>query len=166
MAPTRSSARSDRTSRRRARYAVVVRTDLDVAEALGRLLDPARHAAVVPLTTLRDRGRRGPLTPGETFTMRTEVGPVRIDDRMVVDRLAVRSDGGAARFVKTGRVLRGVVLARVDPDPDRSGTARLRWDAELTVLGVPGLLDPLVAVVAHLAYGAALRRLLGGRAER
>ncbi|MGC5616815.1 hypothetical protein [Georgenia sp. Z1491] len=175
-----------------ARYAVVVRTVLDPAQALARVLDPELHASVVPLTTLRGRDRRGPLRLGEQFTMRTALGLLRMDDTMVVDRLRVAavegagvtedgrsgSAGGAVRFVKTGRVLRGVVLARVgddarpdDPPPrgahGRAGAndARLqgaivRWDAELAVRGVPRLLDPVVAVVARLAYGAALRRLL------
>ncbi|MGC5628636.1 hypothetical protein ACPYO6_10380 [Georgenia sp. Z1344] len=167
-----------------ARYAVVVRTGLDADRALARVLDPALHAEVVPLTTLRGRARRGPLLRGERFTMRTALGPLYMDDHMVVDRL--RTDeavgagagaerpggsvastggptrdrggsGGAVRFVKTGRVLRGVVLARVAP---AAGGAVVRWDAELAVAGVPRVLDPALAVVARLAYGAALRRIL------
>lgn len=148
-----------------ARYAVTIRTGLGAAEAWARVLDPVRHADVVPLTTLTGRTRRGPLSIGERFTMRTALGPLRLDDEMVVDRLRTDTAGGAVRFVKTGRLLRGIVLARVGPARE-AGDAVVRWDAELRVRGLPRALDPVVAVVASAAYGAALRRLLSPGAGR
>lgn len=143
-----------------AHFAVRILTPLSTAEAWSRVLDLRAHSAVIPLTTVTgDTLYAAELAPGSRFVARTSIGPIGFDDRMVVDELTQPQDGsgGWARIRKEGKVIRGLIELSVTP----SGNGSLvEWSQDISVPGVPGFLDPVVAGVARVAYGTALRKLL------
>lgn len=143
-----------------ARFTVTVVSDLPPTEAWRRLLDLRAHTRAIPLTTLRgDVLTANELVPGSRFVARTAVGPFGVDDRMVVDEITPpqRGAAGSARIRKEGNAIRGHVDLAVVPTPAGS---RVEWDQVIRVRPVPALLDPVVALVARLAYGSTIRRLL------
>ncbi|MFM6851598.1 MAG: SRPBCC family protein [Terrabacter sp.] len=145
-----------------ARFSVVVETGLPADEAWRRLLDLRAHTRAIPLTTLRGEVLTADgLQAGSRFVARTAIGPLGFDDRMVVDQIAAPVDGsaGSARIRKEGNVVRGQIDVAVLPTPAGS---RVQWEQAIRVRPVPALLDPVVALVARLAYGTTIRRLLRG----
>jgi hypothetical protein len=145
-----------------ARFTVDVETELAAPEAWRRLLDLRAHTRAIPLTTLRgDVLTADDLTAGSRFVARTAVGPVGFDDRMVVDEITPPLDGagGSARIRKEGNVVRGRIDLAVVPT---AAGSRVEWDQVIRVRPVPALLDPVVALVARLAYATTIRRLLRG----
>jgi len=143
-----------------ARFTVTVVSDLPPTEAWRRLLDLRAHTRAIPLTTLRgDVLTADELVPGSRFVARTAVGPVGVDDRMVVDEITPPHTGaaGSARIRKEGNVVRGHIDLAVVPTPAGS---RVEWDQVIRVRPMPALLDPVVALVARLAYATTIRRLL------
>ncbi|NUO90702.1 MAG: hypothetical protein HOQ18_07745 [Dermatophilaceae bacterium] len=145
-----------------ARFTVVVETGLPADEAWRRLLDLRAHTAVIPLTTLRGEVLTADgLRAGSRFVARTAVGPLGFDDRMVVDQIAPPQPGGggSARIRKEGNVVRGRIDLAVTPT---AGGSRVEWEQVIRVRPVPAVLDPVVALVARLAYATTIRRLLRG----
>lgn len=114
-----------------------------------RLWDLGRHTAAVPLTTVHG----GSLGPDATFTARTGVGPVAVDDDMHVLEWEPPHH---AVVDKTGRVLRGTI--EVDLRPAGADT-RLRWRQRFGAAGVPDALARLAAPAVRAAYLRALRRI-------
>ena len=129
-------------------------------EAWNRVLDLRLHDRLIPFTRItRGMVPAAALRPGSEFVARTGLGPLGFDDPMVVAELTAPVDGsaGRARIHKRGRVIRGSIELRVMPAPFG---ARLEWDQDITVWGVPGALGWLTAKASRAAYGLALRRLL------
>lgn len=145
-----------------ARFTVVVETGLPADEAWRRLLDLRAHTAVIPLTTLRGEVLTADsLQAGSRFVARTAVGPLGFDDHMVVDQIArpEPGGGGSARIRKEGNVVRGQIDLAVTPT---AGGSRVEWEQVIRVRPVSAVLDPVVALVARLAYRTTIRRLLRG----
>ncbi|WP_286928943.1 MULTISPECIES: SRPBCC family protein [Aeromicrobium] len=117
---------------------------LDAVDAFARVTDWERHR--VPLTTIT-------ITP-EGFTARTAVGPVGFDDPMHVTRW---EPPHRADLQKQGRVVRG--SASITVEPSGSGSV-VTWDEDVTVIGVPRLLDPVVRQLLRLMVSTVLRRLM------
>ena len=119
------------------------------AEVWGRLWDLDRHTAAVPLTVVSG----GPLGPGVRFVGRTRLGPVHVDDVMVV-----REWDPPRRCVveKVGSPLGGRIEATLEPAP---GGTRLRWRQRYVVAGVPDALVALARPAVRAAYLQALRRI-------
>jgi carbon monoxide dehydrogenase subunit G len=145
-----------------AHFTVVADTELPADEAWRRLLDLRAHTRAIPLTTLRGEVLTADgLRAGSRFVARTAVGPVGFDDRMVVDQISPpsRDGAGSARIRKEGHVVRGQIDLTVVPTGRGS---RVEWEQVIRVRPVPAVLDPVVALVARLAYGTTIRRLLRG----
>lgn len=146
-----------------ASFTVHLDSPLPAAEAWRRVLDLHAHTAVIPLTTVTGEAMSADrLVPGSRFVARTAVGPVGFDDVMVVEAITQPSDDhpGMAWIQKEGNVIGGAIDLRVAPAGSGS---TVEWVQHIGVRGVPRLLDPVVARVAELAYGTALRRLLARR---
>ncbi|WP_374971298.1 SRPBCC family protein [Terrabacter sp. BE26] len=146
-----------------ASFTVHLDSTLPAPEAWRRVLDLHAHTAVIPLTTVTGEAMSADrLVPGSRFVARTGVGPVGLDDVMVVEAITQPSDDrpGMAWIQKEGNVVRGAIDLRVAPAGSGS---TVEWVQQIGVRGVPRLLDPVVARVAELAYRSALRRLLARR---
>lgn len=143
-----------------ATFEVLIDSSLPAPEAWRRLLDLRAHGAAIPLTTVSgdvlDAGR---LIEGSRFVARTGVGPLAVDDAMVVESIVppTVNSAGTVRIRKRGNVVRGRIELRVAP---AATGCTVTWWQRIGVRGVPGLLDPVVSRVARAAYGKALRRLL------
>ncbi len=127
------------------------------AEVWARLWDLDRHTAAVPLTTVREQppaGQSGAgLRQGARFTARTALGPVRLDDDMVV---RTWDPPRHAVVDKVGRVLSGRI--EVHLRPEGSGT-RLRWSQTFGAAWVPDALAGLVSRPVGAAYRRTLVRI-------
>jgi hypothetical protein len=145
-----------------ATFQVLIDSDLTAPEAWRRLLDLQAHSSVIPLTTVSgDVLEADRLIDGSRFVARTGVGPLAVDDAMVVESIVPPTvhAAGSVRIRKRGNVVRGRIELRVAPATTGCTVA---WWQRIGVRGVPGVLDPLVSRVARAAYGRALRRLLAG----
>ena len=133
---------------------------LTAPEAWRRVLDLRAHTAVIPLTTVTgDAMGASDLVDGSRFVARTGLGPVGFDDVMVVDSIVppTPTTAGRARIRKDGKVVRGAIDLSVTPTAAGSTVV---WRQQISVRGVPAVLDRVVATVARAAYGTALRKLL------
>lgn len=142
------------------RFRICLACALPPEEAWRRVLDLRAHGAVLPLTTvLGERLAADDLRAGDRFVARTAIGPLRLDDAMLVEAIVPPGQGrpGHARIRKQGRAVRGWIELRVAASAYGS---TVDWRQEITVWGVPRLAGPVTAAVARLAYRAALRRLL------
>jgi len=115
-----------------------------VQDAFARVTDWERHR--VPLTRITR-------TP-EGFTARTAIGPLGFDDPMHV---TTWDPPHRVDLQKQGRVVRG--SATITVEPDGTGSA-VTWDEDVSVIGVPRLLDPIVRRLLGLMVSTVLRRLL------
>ncbi|MEO7754525.1 MAG: SRPBCC family protein [Terracoccus sp.] len=141
-------------------FSVRIASRLSPEQAWSRVLDLHSHTAVIPLTTLTgDAMTASGLEPGSRFVARTGLGPVGFDDVMVVDEITAPTDEAPSRTLihKEGRLVRGSIELRVSPTSTGSMVA---WDQQISIAGLPGVLDPVVARVAKVAYGQTLRALL------
>nr|WP_283251624.1 SRPBCC family protein [Aeromicrobium duanguangcaii] len=120
------------------------RSQLAAPAAFARVTDWERHR--VPLTTIT--------ATSDGFTARTGVGPVGFDDPMEITHW---DPPRRVHLVKRGRVIRG--SATITVDPEGSGSV-VTWDEEVSVIGVPGFLDPVVRRLLGLMVSSVLRRLL------
>jgi hypothetical protein len=142
-------------------FTIRIETPLPAPVAWRRILDVHRHGEVVPLTTMTgDALYAAELVPGSRFVARTGVGPLAVDDAMVVDEITEPTDetAGLARIRKEGSVVHGWIELTVTPR-DHGGSV-VQWVQQISVAGVPGLAGPVTAAVAKAAYGQSLRRLL------
>ncbi|MFE5486072.1 SRPBCC family protein [Streptomyces sp. NPDC056527] len=133
---------------------------LSAEEAWRRLTDFRAHGRLVPLTRTRL------LSPGATgvgtrFVARTGVGRLAFDDPMEVVRWEPPAVGrpGRCRLEKRGRVVLG--RAEIEVHGTAGGGSRAVWVEELRVRGVPGFLDPVLALAGRRLFGRAMDGLLG-----
>ncbi|MFJ2788517.1 SRPBCC family protein [Streptomyces sp. NPDC093249] len=131
-------------------------------EVWRRLTDWPAHGRQVPLTRTRVL-TPGPNRTGTRFTARTGIGGLSFDDPMEVTRWEppVADRAGTCRLEKSGRVVRGWALVEVAGAP--GGGSRVVWTEELSVRGVPGAFDPVLARAGRFLFGRALDGLLGVR---
>lgn len=131
-------------------FEIELSTAGEPAEVWGRLWDLDRHTAAVPLTVVTG----GPLGPGAEFVGRTSIGPLHVDDVMVV-----RSWDPPRRCVveKVGSPLRGRIEATLEPSG--TGATRLRWRQDYAVARLPHRLVALARPAVRTAYLLALRRI-------
>lgn len=150
----------------RAHGEVIPLTSVRLAQPAGAARDGGTRAAVgaSPGAASGARARRSAgLAAGSRLVARTAVGRVGFDDPMVVEVFRPPRGGlpGFARIRKEGKVIRGwidLVVVRAA----RPGSASVTWAQQISVRGVPRVLDPIVAAGARAAYGWALDRLLSG----
>ncbi|MFJ7906746.1 SRPBCC family protein [Kitasatospora sp. NPDC096204] len=151
-----------------ARFVLTRRTPLPPAESWERLTAWPRHGDRVPFTrvsVVRGSGRE----VGDVVLARTALGPLRFDDPMEIAELVVPGSGpapgsgpvagqdGLCRLVKRGRPVRGWAELRVRAV---GGGSAAVWTEELTVAGLPGLLDPVLARAGRVVFGRILDHLL------
>ncbi|MFC9394748.1 SRPBCC family protein [Streptomyces sp. NPDC057027] len=131
-------------------------------EAWRRLTDWPAHGRQVPLTRTLVL-TPGPNRAGTRFVARTGLGRLSFDDPMEVVRWEPPAAGrpGVCRLEKSGRVVRG--WAQVEVMGTRTGGSRVRWTEDLSVRGVPGAFDGLLARAGRLVFGRALKGVLRGR---
>nr|WP_223245579.1 SRPBCC family protein [Streptomyces sp. CBMA156] len=138
------------------------RSPLPPAECWQRLTAWPRHGDRVPFTRVsvaRGTGRE----PGDLVLARTVLGPLRVDDPMEITELVAPGPGrdGRCLLVKRGRPVRGWAELRVRAV---GGGSAAVWTEELTVAGLPRLLDPLLGPVlaraGRLVFGRVLKHLL------
>lgn len=139
---------------------VVMELDIPADEAWRRLWQLPRHSAAVPLTEVS-----GPeaLGPGSHFVATTVLGPLRLDDRMVVRAWEPPAGGrngttGRAVVQKLGPVLTGSITATVSARD--GGGSRLLWEQQFGARGVPDLLVRPAAPLVRWGYARSLRRIL------
>ncbi|MEU7034593.1 MULTISPECIES: SRPBCC family protein [unclassified Streptomyces] len=135
-------------------------SELPVEEVWRRLTDFAAHGRLVPLTRSRVLSP-GPTGVGTRFVARTGIGRLSFDDPMEVVAWEPPGPGrpGRYRLEKRGRVVLGRAEIEVYETP--GGGARAVWVEELRLRGVPGALDPVLALAGRWVFGRALDGLLG-----
>lgn len=133
---------------------------LPVDEAWRRLTDFRAHGRLVPLTRTRLLSP-GPVGVGTRFVARTGVGRLAFDDPMEVVCWEPPAAGrpGVCGLEKRGRVVLGRAVIEVYGRP--GGGSRAVWVEELRVRGVPGVLDPVLALAGRRLFGRAMDGLLG-----
>jgi hypothetical protein len=130
-----------------AQFQVEVRIAAPVSVVWARLTDWPAHAQLAPVTTIRVIGSGN--RPGSGFVARTGVGPLAFDDPMEIEEFeppagneaeAAAAGRPAARFLvrKTGRLLRGWIVAEVWAVADRSGPDRVVVGRAAIGSGGPG----------------------------
>lgn len=133
------------------RFRVSMISPLEAGEAFRRLVDLDAHTAVIPFTTLI---HDGPLQAGSRFTGRTALGPLKVDDSMLVREYAAPD---RVVFTKTGRWVTGEIVLTVASLAEGS---RILWEQDIAIPWLPRALDPVVTQIARRAYATGLRRLL------
>lgn len=110
------------------------------------------HGEWIPMTRVRILSGDGGL--GTRFVARTGIGPLALDDVMVVTSFDVAAR--AASVEKVGR-LTGSADFRISED--RPGASLVHWSEAVRVPGLPRFLAPIVARVGALAFRVSLQRL-------
>lgn len=152
MAPLLPRCRSLRGLLPRPRFVLRLGVEAPPDQAWRRLWDLDRHTGAVPLTTVATAGG-APLGAGTSFTARTVLGPVAVDDVMVVREWRPPH---RAVVAKTGRLLGGTITAELHGE----GPATvLRWEQEYTVRGLPGPVSALAVPLVRAGYARTLRRI-------
>ncbi|WP_446665116.1 SRPBCC family protein [Flexivirga sp. B27] len=106
--------------------------------------DWSGHGRFFPLTTVQvDSSATG---VGQRLHATTRLGPLHLDDPMVVTRWSPPGERGCVELTKLGRVLGG--RARLDVEPVGSGS-RLRWTTD--VGPAPARLRRATAPLSRLA---------------
>lgn len=143
---------------RMALFTVGLDTPRTPAEAWQRLVDWPEHGRYVPLTVVRVT-TPAPDGLGTVFLARTGVGRLGFDDPMEITewRPPELEHAGRCRVEKRGRVLTGWAVLTVTPC--RAG-ARVSWQEEIGIVGLPRFADPLIVASSRLVFGRVLRRLL------
>ena len=116
------------------------------------LTDWAGHARWIPATTvtmLQDDAGVGP-----EFIARTGIGPLTLDDTMVVREFD--AERRLAIVEKTGPMIVGTAGFLVTPRP---GGCVIRWVEDVTVPRAPRCIAPLLSHVGALSFRFALHRL-------
>ncbi|MGW2014982.1 SRPBCC family protein [Streptomyces sp. NPDC001927] len=140
-------------------FRVERRSGLPVEEVWRRLTDFAAHGRLVPLTRSRTLSA-GPTRVGSRFVARTGIGRLAFDDPMEVVVWEPPAPGrpGRCRLEKRGRVVLGHAVIEVYAA--EGGGARAVWVEELRLRGVPGALDPVLALAGRTLFGRVMDGLL------
>jgi hypothetical protein len=151
--PADPAADHDGATKRTARvsFETVVHLTAEPAVVWERLTDWARHGEWIPLT----RVEVDPSDP-DRFVAYSGVGPLTLEDRMVVEEMHFDGAEGICRVAKLGPVLTGHASFHVS---STAGGTTVRWVEDVTVPRLPRPLAPAAAAVARLAFERSLRRL-------
>lgn len=135
-----------------------VRHDFDVpSEVLWReLVDWEAHAEWIPATRM-EVPEGDPTSIGFEFTAITGYGPLRLVDRMRVERCDWDGTTGRCEVAKLGPILRG--RAGFTVTPLDSGRSRIDWLEDVTVPWVPRFLGGVVARIGALGFGQGMKSL-------
>lgn len=147
-------------SRPVALFRITRRTPLPAGEAWRRVTDWERHADHVPLTRITVAPPPpAPTRPGTVFTARTGVGRAAFADPMEVVVWEPPGPGrpGRCRMEKRGRVVTG--WAGIEVRAHGTGS-EVVWSEDLSVTGLPRLLDRPTALAGRLLFGRVIARLL------
>ncbi|MZE78385.1 SRPBCC family protein [Streptomyces xinghaiensis] len=139
-------------------FRITRRTPLPADEAWRRVTDWERHADHVPLTRITVAPPL-PTRPGTVFTARTGVGRAAFADPMEVVVWEPPGAGrpGRCRMEKRGRVVTG--WAGIEVRAHGTGSEVI-WSEDLSVTGLPRLLDRPTALAGRLLFGRVIARLL------
>ena len=140
---------------------------LPAAEAWAAITDFPVHGAVMPATrVLTDPIAPSAPGPGWRFLARTSVGPITLDDPMVITRWnPPEADAvGLFRVDKVGPVLAGWTVVRVHPCP---GGSTVVWVQHLRLrIWVPPPGETVTESINRSLYGRALDVLLAQQIDR
>ena len=128
------------------------------AEVWRRLWDLDRHTSAVPLTVVSQIGGHE-LRLGARFVARTQLGPMGLDDVMVVREW---EPPRTARIEKVGRLLTGDI--RVHVEANGSGS-RVLWQQTFGARGVPEWLAALGRLPVWVGYRASVRKIINHEAS-
>ncbi len=121
-----------------------------------RLIDLDAHSAAIPLTRVTPVGES--MRQGLRFVGETSIGPIHMNDRMLVARAdAPRDDHPGQLVVEKFGPVAGLVEASVEQVA--TGTLVL-WRQSLRPAWLPSFLRPAGAIVAKIAYVVGLRQIL------
>lgn len=138
-------------------FEVVVRIPDPAHVVWRRLTDLDAHSAAIPLTGVTPVGEH--MEPGLRFVAQTSFGPIRMNDRMLVQRADPPRMGQPGRLVVEKF---GPVAGVVDATVQQCATGTLvTWKQSLRPAWLPAFLRPLGTVVARMAYGVGMRRIVG-----
>ena len=142
-------------------------TPLPPAEAWAAITDFPAHGALMPGTrVLTDpESADGPGT-GWRFLARTTLGPLTLDDPMVITRWNPPDAGsvGMFRVDKVGPILAGWTVVRVHPAPSGSTVVWTQHLRPRVWLPPPG--ETVADLVARVLYGRAIDVLLARQIAR
>ncbi|AUG75024.1 hypothetical protein CFP65_0038 [Kitasatospora sp. MMS16-BH015] len=141
-----------------ARFVLTRRTPLPAELCWERVTDWPGHGRRVPFTrvaAVRGTGQR----VDDRILARTGVGMLGFDDPMDLVEWVAPAAGrdGVCRLEKRGRVVRGwavLTVRRVGPGSE------VRWEEEISVPGLPRLVDPLLASAGRAVFGRVLADLV------
>ncbi|MEO7586879.1 MAG: SRPBCC family protein [Arachnia sp.] len=137
-------------------FQVHVRVAAPASEVWARLIDLDNHSAAIPFTRVTPAGES--MQEGLRFVGETSLGPLHFSDRMVVRRADPPTPDHPGRLVVEKF---GPVAGRVEASVEQVPTGTLvTWQQSLRPAWLPRVLRPWGAVVARLAYGAGLRRIV------
>ncbi|GAA1938689.1 SRPBCC family protein [Kitasatospora viridis] len=144
-----------------ARFVLTRRSPLPADTCWNRLTDWPRHGDRIPFTEVRvarGTGRQA----GDLVLARTGVGRWAFDDPMEIVESVPPAPGrdGVCRLEKRGRVVRGWAVLTVRQLPSGGGS-EVVWTEDISVAGLPGVVDPLLAGSGRVVFGRALAHLLG-----
>lgn len=128
----------------------------DAATLWARLTDLDAHSAAIPFTEVTPRGAR--MSEGLSFVGLTRVGPFTLSDRMLVRRAEAPTGERPGRLAVSKF---GPVAGEVEATVEQQGSdVVVVWRQSLRPAWLPRPLRPAGALVARVAYGMGLRKLL------
>ncbi len=120
-----------------------------------RLVAVDRHTRAVPLTRVRPVGAT--MRPGLEFVAETRLGPLRLRDRMRVERARPPGLLRPGKLVITKlRPFRGLIVAQVTAS---GGASTVAWHQQVASR-LPGPLGGVAAKLLRRGYRASLRRIV------
>lgn len=120
-------------------------------EVWARLWDLDRHTASVPFTRVTSSAE---LAARGQFIATTRLGPLVLDDRMVVEQW---DPPRRAVIRKTGPVLTGTITAQLEADP---GGTRVTWEQCYGAKSVPDRVAAPLRPLVAAGYRRSLRAIL------
>lgn len=137
-------------------FQIRIDAPLPASEAFARVLDLDAHSEVIPLTSVQHAG----IAPGTEFVARTGLGPLGVDDEMVIEECVPPTEDrvGHCRIRKLGNLIGGEIALTVTPTGEH--TSVVLWDQTITIAGASRFADPMVTQLSREAYRTMLKRLL------
>lgn len=133
-----------------------MRVPTSAAVVWSRLIELDAHSAAIPFTRVTPVGEQ--MRQGLRFVGETSLGPLHMNDRMLVARADAPSRNEAGRLIVEKF---GPVAGMVDATVEQTVTGTLVvWRQSLRPAWLPSWLRPLGAVFAKIAYGVGLRRII------
>ncbi len=135
-------------------FEIVLQRPEDPDTLWARLWDLDRHTASIPLTKVRTVGGEK-LRFGSRFIARTGIGPLVLNDRMMVREW---DPPHRAVVEKIGSRLGGTITVKITPDGQGS---RVQWQQTYSVRGLPDAIAGRFRSVVRRGYLHSLQKILG-----